>query len=262
MGGAYWSFIDWSPAWDATSGMPPAGLMGSITVESLLYVLGLQKAAELCAWLGRGDTAAEYLRRARAVQDAVRALCRDDEGFFTDGPGVAACSQHAQIFAILTGTVELAEGARLIGAALDDPARFATCSIAMYFYLFRALEATGLYERSDRLWDLWRSMLDRHLTTCVENDTSERSDCHAWGALALFELPATVLGVRPAAPGFARIEVRPRPAALTSASGTVATPRGPVRVAWKKRSDGTLAISCEGPEGVPVTVAGAERARG
>ena len=262
MGGRYWSFIDWSSAWDATSGMPPAGLVGPLTAESLLYAIGLERAADLASWLDLGDLARAYRERACAVRRAVRGFCRDDEGFFLDGPGFAGYSQQSQVLAVLAGAVSPEEGRTLIERALDDPERFATCSIAFYYYLFRALEMTGLYERTDRLWDLWRGMLDRHLTTCVENDTSERSDCHARGARALYDLPATVLGVRPAAPGFARIEVRPHPGALTSASGTVATPCGPVRLAWEKRPDGTLAISCERPEGVPVTVAGAERARG
>lgn len=256
MGGRYWSFIDWSPAWDATSGMPPAGLVGPLTAESLLYVIGLERAADLNEWLGRADTAREYRRRAFEVRAAVCAHCRDAEGLFLDGPGFAGYSQQSQLLAVLAGAVGREEGRRLLARALDDRDRFATCSIAMYYYLFRALEVTGLYERTDELWDLWRGMLERHLSTCVENDTSERSDCHAWGALALFELPATVLGVRPVAPGFARIAVHPVPGAFTSASGTVATPRGPVAVAWKKRADGSLDITCEGPEGVPVEIEG------
>jgi hypothetical protein len=43
--GALWSFIDWAQEWMETTGMPRAGLHGPITMESLLYILGLQKAA-------------------------------------------------------------------------------------------------------------------------------------------------------------------------------------------------------------------------
>ena len=35
---AFWSFIDWAQEWNPTSGMPPAGLKGPITMESLLYL--------------------------------------------------------------------------------------------------------------------------------------------------------------------------------------------------------------------------------
>ena len=37
---AFWSFIDWAQEWNPTSGMPPAGLKGPITMESLLYIYG------------------------------------------------------------------------------------------------------------------------------------------------------------------------------------------------------------------------------
>jgi hypothetical protein len=160
--GDYWSYIDWSPAWLKTDGMPSAGLKGPITMESLLYVLGLQRAAEVCDYLSRHDTAREYCERAAAVQKAVNTYCRDREDFYLDGPGVMEYSVHAQIFAILTGTVSAGAGKSLLSAALDNPAKFAQCSVAMYFYLFRALEKVGLYERTGGLWKLWRKMLRNH----------------------------------------------------------------------------------------------------
>ena len=58
-------------------------------------------------------------------------------------------------------------------------------SVSMQWYLFRALERCGLYERTDALWEPWRHMLRENLTTCTESNTNPRSDCHAWGAHAL-----------------------------------------------------------------------------
>ena len=40
-------------------------------------------------------TAAEYRDRAASVQKAVNTYCRDEEGFYLDGPGVKEYSQHA-----------------------------------------------------------------------------------------------------------------------------------------------------------------------
>lgn len=248
----YWSFIDWSPVWMATSGMPPAGLMGPLTIESLLYVLGLQKAAEILDYIGRPDTAQEYRNRAEVVQTAVRAFCRDEHGLFMDSPGIPMYSVHSQVFAILTDTVSLDEGKRLLADALDQSDKFAQCSISMYFYLFRALEKVGLYERTSKLWDLWRDMLKNHLTTCVENDTDQRSDCHAWGSMALYELPAVILGVRPAAPGFKAATIQPVPGVLTHAEGTAITPKGPIAVKWEKRGDGTLDMHYTAPSDLRV----------
>ena len=100
--------------------------------------------------------------------------------------------------------------------------------LQLILILYRALEKTDLYERTETLWDLWRDMLKKDLTTCVENQTDERSDCHAWGALALYELPSVILGVRPAAPGYERMSIKPVCGYLEYAEGTVITPKGKV----------------------------------
>jgi hypothetical protein len=49
----------------------------------------------------------------------------------------------------------------------------------------------------------------------VEMPEPTRSDCHAWGAHPLFHFHATLAGIRPAAPGFARVEIAPQPGDLT-----------------------------------------------
>lgn len=156
-------------------------------------------------------------------------------------------SLHCQIFAVLTDTVPLDEGRRLVLAALDDPDKYAQCTVASLFYVFRALEKIGAYERTEPLWDIWRNMLKKHLTTCVENDVGERSDCHAWGSLLLYELPAVILGVRPAAPGFQKVKIAPVAGYLDWAKGDVVTPWGPVHVEWQKE-DGKVHLSYQIPE--------------
>ena len=246
----YWSFIDWSVPWGPTVGTPPAGLKGPIVMESFLYIYGLQHAAKLCDYLGRTGTAEEYRSRAAAVQQAVNAHCRDEEGFYLDSPGVHDYSQHCQVFAVLTDTVPLEEGRRLVLATLEEPEKFAQCTVAAMFYLFRALEKIGEYYRTDALWGTWRNMLKNNLSTCVENYVGERSDCHAWGALILHELPAVTLGVRPAAPGFEKIEIAPIPGYLDWAWGDVVTPHGMVHVEWTKDENGKLNLKYRIPETV------------
>ena len=84
-------------------------------------------------------------------------------------------------------------------------------------------------------------MIANCCSTCVESEGYSRSECHAWGALALYELPSAVLGVRPAAPGYGIIEIRPMTGGLDWASGTVHTPLGDVGVSWTK-NDGAPAV--------------------
>lgn len=232
-----WAFIDWAAQWDATAGIPPAGLTGPIVMESLLYVMALMSAAELAAFAGRPDTAQEYEQRAEAVRRAIRECCTDSDGMIQDGPGVPQYSQHCQVFGVLTNTLTVEQGKKNILRTLRSPEEYAQCSVAMAYYLFRALEKCDLYEHTQKCWDLWRDMLRDNLTTCVEEPVHQRSDCHAWGALALYELPAVVLGVRPVKPGFAEMEVKPVPGPFTWAEGDVITPRGTVRVRWTKEGD-------------------------
>ena len=243
----FWSFIDWAFEWMPTAGMPAAGLRGPLTMESLLVILGLQKAAELHDYAG-GAMGAVYRARAQAMRQAVRERCMDERGMLTDGPGCPELSQHAQVFGVLTGTLSREEGRRNLLRTVEEPG-ITQCTVAMCFYLFRALEQTGLYEYTDRYWDIWRRMIQNHCTTCVEAEDYARSECHAWGALALYELPSAVLGVRPAAPGYGRISVHPRPGILHSASGTVHTPRGDVTVSWDKRGS-ILSLHIEAEEDV------------
>ena len=169
-----------------------------------------------------------------------------------DGPGVEQYSQHVQVFSILTDTTELKQGRRNLERTLMHPQDYAQCSVAMAYYLFRALQKTDLYTWTKEYSRLWVRMLEKGLTTCVEDEVGERSDCHAWGSLILYELPAVVLGVQPAEPGYRSVRIRPEPGCLEYAEGNVMTPKGTVRVSWSLRDGGSF--SWEGPEGVEVIV--------
>jgi hypothetical protein len=240
----FWSFIDWAEPWMSTEGMPTAGLQGPITMESLLLLLGLQKAAELAARVG-DEREHDYRRQAEMLKAAIRSHCMNADGMLTDGPGCAELSQHCQVFGVLSGVLTKEEGRRNLLRALSEPG-ITRCTVAMCFYLFRALEETGLYAYTDRYWEIWRRMLRNHCTTCVEGEYYPRSECHAWGALALYELPSAVLGVRPAAPGYEKILVDPQQGALRSASGTVHTPKGDIFVSWHLEDDGVQTeIRCD-----------------
>ncbi len=232
---ASWSFIDWSAHWDATSGVPTATLSGPITMESLLYIMGLESAAKMASFVGRKGIADEYHKRAEKVKEAVRTYCAGSNGMLQDGPGIDDYSQHCQVFAILTDTVELKQGKENLLKTLQNKQEYAQCTVAMAYYLYRALEKCDLYENTNELWDIWRDMIKNNLTTCVEDPVGQRSDCHAWGALALYELPAVILGVRPTKPGFEEMEVKPVPGHFTWAEGEVITPKGIVQVKWKRK---------------------------
>lgn len=250
---AYWSFVDWTFAWKDNAGAPPAGRRGPNTIYNMMYAAALDMAAEMNEATGRGDTGAEYRTRAESVREAVRSGCYSGErGLFRDGPEAEQYSQHAQIWAVLSGVVEVEEARRLLSAALADSS-LARVSYANTYYLFRALAACGMYDQSFSLWDLWRDQVKLRVTSWVEDPVSMRSDCHAWGAMPLHEFPAEVLGVKPREPGFRSVELSPQPGPLTYAEGRVATPRGLVHVEWRI-ADGTFNLRASGPPDTPVVV--------
>lgn len=250
---AYWSFVDWTEEWRASAGALPAVKRGPLTVYNLMYADALEKAAELNGGLGRNDTAAEYRERAERIRQAARRECWSERrGLFRDGPGAEEYSRHAQIWAVLSGTATGPDARELMERMLEEP-DLARTSFAMSYYLFRALEATGLYSRTSALWQPWKEQVGLHLTAWVEDPVSERSDCHAWGALPLYEFTAELLGVKPGAAGYAKALVEPRLLGLRWARGTAATPRGPVRVEWFAEGD-EFTLKLDGPDDLPAVV--------
>lgn len=184
----YWSFIDWTKEWNATTGVPDAILKGPITMESLLYIIGLESAANINSKIGRKDTATEYKQRAENVRKAVRNHCLNRDGMITDGPGIDIVSQHCQVFGALCEILSMEVTKKNLEETMVHSAKYAQCSVAMMFYLFRALEKTGLYNMyAESKFKIYYWMLDNHLTTCVEDDVEQRSDCHGWGAFPLYE---------------------------------------------------------------------------
>ncbi len=247
----FWSFVDWTAQWGSTMGHPTAGLKGPITYESLLYAYVLKASADVVEYAGRGYLADDYRKRAELVLNAVNKHCVGKNGYYQDGPGVDEYSQHCQVMAVLSEAVTGEDAKILMEKTLDDPA-LTQCSVAMAYYLFRAVEKAGLYERTQKLWQPWRDMLKNNLTTCVESPGEDaRSDCHAWGSVALFEIPAVVLGVRPAKAGYAAVEVSPTAGYFDWAKGKLITPRGMINVEWEK-DGGEIKTKVTAPEGVEV----------
>lgn len=204
-----WGFVDWVKEWQGKDGIrsmavPPIYTeTGVATYNSLIYSWTLTTAADLCDYVNRQDTAAEYRLRANSLNAAVLKHCYNGT-FFTDGPGTESICEHSQIFAILSGAI-LGPAARvLLESTLESPIEsMPRCSLALKHYIFRALEKTDLYERYyTRMMEPWQKMIDDNLTTCPETEVNPRSDCHGWSADPIYEIVAVLYGVRPRKPGF------------------------------------------------------------
>jgi hypothetical protein len=246
----YWDFIDWAPEWNGIHGSVRASRHGPSTIQNLMYVYGLELLGKITGILGLKDLTDRYLDEARQTRTLIRSQCWDDNrGLFREGPSFdREWTQHAQIWAVLTGTVPAQKAAALMERTISDP-DLIRCTFPLKFYLFRALEAANLYEKTEAQWDDWKRLLPLDLSTVPETPyDNSRSDCHAWSSLLLYEYPAKILGVYPVEPGYGLIGIKPRGLFLRRARGRVCTPAGITEVSWTYR-EGDFSINGTIPPG-------------
>lgn len=246
-----WQYVDWVTTWGATDdhpdkGVPVAGRTSNRhTFFSMLYAYVLQHAARLVRDVGRPGHADEYESRARSVIEAVQKHCFDGQ-FFTDSTSdvvhEGAYSQHCQVFAVLSGAAAAGDRARLLKESFSERSGFSKCSYVMMFYALRAFSLAGdeVYETAwPGTWAPWRRMLGNNLTTWEEDDVRQRSDCHAWGSVPIYEYCTEVAGLHVLAPGAARILFRPRLGLMASVNATVALGTdNTATVSWTTTADG------------------------
>ena len=170
-------------------------------------------------------------------------------GLFRDKPEGDTYSQQANVMAILTDAVAPAEQAALMERVLSDK----TLTQSTYYFSYYQLEAlrkAGLGERYVDQLAPWRGMLDLGLTTVPETPEPTRSDSHAWSAHPNYGLLATVLGVRPAEPGFKRVRIAPHLGPLRRAEGQVPHPLGEIVVRLARTDGGGLRAEVTLPPGL------------
>ena len=245
----YWEHADLTGVWKEGA-EPPKGPSAQ---HNLMYAHALQKAAGLTRLTGRSGVAEEYEKRSVDILDRVQSLCWSEmRGMYREGPGFENFTDIVQSWAVLCGLVkgDMAKALMETTLASQDVKESAYNHL---YYLFRALEAVDLYECTEKYWEIWKEFLSLHLTTVVEDLRQYRSDCHAWGALPLYEFTRNILGVSPLEPGWKKIRIKPYPLSLPDACGQVVTPSGIVKVSWTN-ADGAFRLEAEGPAGVPMEV--------
>jgi hypothetical protein len=260
-----WQYIDWVTTWGATDEHPDKGVPTSgrksnrHTYFSMLYAFVLNQTAKLVRDVGRPGYAGEYESRAESVVQAIKAHCFDGR-FFTDSTADIAdslsYSQHCQVFGVLCGAAAPSDRARLLTESFAEP-KFSKCSYVMKFYALRAyaLAGDGAYEVFwARVWDPWRAMLANNLSTWEEDGVRQRSDCHAWGSVPVYEYCTELAGIRPIAPGSAKVLFKPRVRLSEAVEAKVALGRENLAtVSWSTRAGGEKHIELRLEKAVQVT---------
>lgn len=269
---------------------------GSAAYYSALYVLALQRAAELAELTDRAgdDDAERWRQRADDVAAGFRETLWDAEASaFWDRrcSGEAGCGAHAQdgnSLAVLAGIATDEEAsaalsylatsnARPYGNAFYDAggeeleAGFSDRVYAFMSYFegaarFETGDATGALDMVRRTWG-WMASQDPGITHWegigaggAKYEGAVTSLAHGWSTGVTPLLTTYVLGVRPTGPGFLLWTVNPvaldDDEDISWARGVVPTPYGPLAVSWERTADGSLQVDVEAPEGTTGTVGG------
>lgn len=186
----YWDYFDWTEAWSlkTIACTPTAALEGKESaLQNLFFVYACRSLIRLLPRFHRQDLAEYYGRECDEILRGIEKTCWDEErGLYREGPETEEFSQHSQIYAVLSGLATGEKALEMMKKVLEDKSLI-PCSFMQEYYLFRALEAVGLYGRTEALWQAWQNFIDLHCTTFPETPFDPRSDCHAWSALPLYE---------------------------------------------------------------------------
>jgi hypothetical protein len=259
----YWVHGDTGTALDDAI-QDDRGGSGLITLQ---YIMALREAAELERAVGDPWRADRYLAAAARAARAVAGLWDPDKGLVADTPARQSWGHPVNIAALLAGVLGPTQQADLVervlaiarhpaGRAADGSRGAAwpleaipSATFYFRFYLGRALEAVGRGDAYLPLLQPWKDLLSLGLTSWPEHPDPSRSDSHAWSAHPNLDLLRLVAGIRPDAPGFARVRIVPAPGGLTHLSASHPHPAGVIHVQYRREGE-ALTASVTLPDGI------------
>jgi alpha-L-rhamnosidase len=266
-----WPFVDWSPGMAPSFGPATRPLSEAAPNAQRATQFEFYAAFKEGSWLLRqvGDSANadRFAARARAIRSAALESMLDREsGTFGD-------RWQPNAMAIYSGLAGAAEARTIWQKVLSHPDKY---RITPYynFYVIAAMADVGQYEDAlNWIRKYWGGMIRRGATSFWEAYSLGlpkhgwhqmlRADfgqgyfvslAHGWSSGPTIWLTEEILGIKPTAPGFARVSIRPELAGLRSASGAEPTPRGLIKVSYHSGAEGRLTASIDLPPGTEAAV--------
>ncbi len=272
-GPGLWLFIDWAPLYKADAN----------ATFTLQYLEALRAAIRMARHLGQAGSARRWSQQARKVERAVlRAFWDPRRRVFCEGYDrrnrrrYNQVAQHANSCAVLldlrpqynehiakTVLVRIMRNHdRLLehnggGNQHHPKAKSPVASTFFYAYVLEAMFKAGCgRDAINGVRRLWGQMLDDGATTWYESWGHMRggygasSACHAWSGSPTYHLSEQVGGIVPAAPGFEKVCIAPKMFDLDYADVEYPTPRGVVRVAWRRVRRRGMDLQVRLPKGV------------
>jgi hypothetical protein len=245
-----WNFMDWinDPSWNC--GVPPDGQYGVNSMINWHFVLVLTQMAQLEVAVGEPELAQRCLRIAKTLAGRCKEVFWDENrGMYAETAEKKLFSEHTQCLALLSGIPDKNDTDRLAAGLVTAPDLF-RATIYFSHYLLEALGKIDKMERFFQRLEQWFDLKKYGMKTTYESYLEDgRSDCHAWGAHPLFHFFATILGIRPASPGFSTVRVTPHLGHLKHAAGTLVHPKGEIQAEYFVKN-GQLTGSIVLPQGV------------
>jgi alpha-L-rhamnosidase len=255
-----WNLLDWA---EIDHNHP------TVLHNSLLLVGALAAAHQAAAELHQEEDAVFCTTWQSRLRDAINALWVADRGAYSDAlldddRLSPVSSQHTSALALLYDVIPDQHRQQAIGNLLHPRPELVLpgSPFAMMFVLEALMKAGEFQAVLDTVREYWGVMLRHGAKTCWEcvspafrergEGRPTRSHCHGWSAAPIHVLVRQVLGVIPLAPGFAVVKVAPDAPGIDFAQGTVPTPKGALRVAWRRNSDGTVSLDIDAPHGIKV----------
>jgi len=223
-----------------------------LTVENLLYYETLMKSAQIAKILGKTDEEQKYRGIAAELKDAINKNLYDSQAkAYLDSAGSKERHQAAGALALQVGVVP--EQDRDAVMAYVKSKGFAS-SVVLAYNLFDMLYDNDESEFAYSLVNSenfpgWGYMIKKGATTTWEGWTGLFGETyeHPFAAYPARFLISGLAGIKPAAPGWTTIEIRPHPAGdLKWAKASMRILPGEVAASWQK-NNGEFKISVSIP---------------
>ena len=246
---------------------PDTKKMASVRVTDSAYVYSFnRRAAFWAAHFGETEYAAARNRRADEIRKAFNKVFYRGDGLYADGKWTELAAPL--YFKGLCAEGEEKAVANRLVAAVRANAHKADFGILGAKWVPRVLAEHGFVDDAWRLftqpeqpgWMHWLTFGDGTLREMWDDRASHNhimfGDLSAWA----YEY---IAGIVPMGPGFSKVAIRPRfPAGIDSFEATHRTPRGEIRVAWRRDASGNPAVETFIPEGIEVVGAGSPTPQG
>lgn len=244
---AGWNFVDWVVGWEG--GMPAGADRLPCATINWHVVYTLELAVTLEQMMGETQRAAYWHSAALALRDALDTHLWDAHGgYYRELVGQELISEHAQCLAMLSGVAHPAH-CDAMAHTLRTNAHLARTTIYFSHYLFETYRTMGAIDLLLERMQLWFDLPTQGFKTTVEQPEPSRSDCHAWGAHPLYHYHATLVGIRPATPGFRHVRITPQLGPLQRASCSTPHPHGTIEATFW-RDHGVMRGRVQLPAGV------------